>query len=364
MPVQSGKNSLFAKALKAHAKDQTDYGQEYINLPAGITGGLAQLVEAKRGKYAKGPNQGKEFLYLAGVVVEPKTATEVKKIWDADLNNKKGGIRALPPKEVKIEGQRTSVMIPLCDTKGGDGKGGTKVVSADENIAKALNELRKLGGEDCTKNISSEEDFDALLAALKEAGPVFRFSTSEKAPTAQYPNSGVWENWYGTKGVDYQAEPSANGHVEDSTGTEEETASDEVDLNELAAAADGGDEEAMAALKEKAEAVGVSGDDIDGADNWATVVEWIEAGGKPADEDAAEEEAAAEEPEETVPEKGNVYSYKPLDPKDKTKKKRLAKGVECECIAVNAAKKTCTLKNLDDGKTLYKDVPFAELIVE
>lgn len=351
MPVTTSKNPLFAKALKAHAKDETDYGRDMSSPPAGITGGLARLVEAKRSKYAKGPNQGKDFLYLAGVILEPKTATEVLKVWDPDLNNRKGGVRSSLPKEVNVEGRRTSIMIPLCDTKAGDGK----ITAGEDHIAKALNELRKLGGEECTANLSTEDDFDNLLAALKEAGPVFKFSTSDRMPNAQYPNAGVWENWNGTKDVDYQTNPSANGHVQDSTGggttTEEaEPPADEVSLADLAEAADSKDEDAMAALKAKAEEAGLTEEDIDNAANWAAVAELIE-NGKPPEEEAA--------PEEVVPSKGDVFKYAPLD---KTGKKR-GKPVEVEVLLVDKKTSSCTVKNLDDGKSQYKAVKFAELIV-
>jgi hypothetical protein len=58
-----------------------------------------------------------------------------------------------------------------------------------------------------------------------------------------------------------------------------------------------------------------------------------------------------EEPEESVPEVGEVWYYKP--PKSK-------KRVEVEVKAVFAGKKTANVKNIDDGK-MFKAVPWSEL---
>ena len=71
---------LLSESLKAHANDETSYGTEYIDLPGGITGGIAKLVDAKLGEFKKGPNQGKQFLYLGGLVVEPETAIQLNKV--------------------------------------------------------------------------------------------------------------------------------------------------------------------------------------------------------------------------------------------------------------------------------------------
>ena len=129
----------------------------------------------------------------------------------------------------------------------------------------------------------------------------------------------------------------------------EEEAEDDIpfDLDQLGEAADGGDTAAQATLAGQAKLFNI---DSDSADNWTAVAEALkEAGGEPV----AEEEAA--EDTEWIPEKGQVYLYKPAGSK---------KAVECEVLAVFPDKNSLNLKNLDDGKTQYKGVKWGDLIQE
>ncbi len=61
MAKRTKKSGLSVKSFKDHARDETEYGMEFIDLPGGITGGIARLVDAKLGVYAKGNNAGENF---------------------------------------------------------------------------------------------------------------------------------------------------------------------------------------------------------------------------------------------------------------------------------------------------------------
>jgi hypothetical protein len=352
MPMQKGTSPILGKLLKAHARDETEYGQDFARLPGGIHGGIAELVDARLGEFKQGPNQGRPFLYLAGTVVSPATATETVKAFE------NGAVKLVRVKEVPVQGLRTALTLPLCDTKTRAGD----ATSADENVADALNELRKLGGPDFTEDIESEDDLKSKLEALKEARVRFRFGTSSADPTAQYPTPRVWERWFGTKGV----EAAVNGQVEDLVDDQTKEADEEKeeepesetessdDLDALAEAADGGDKDAARKLKALAKDAGASDEDIDSADDWAAVRALI---GLPGSTEMDEEKEEGEE-EAFLPKKGEVYSYRPLDPKTK---KQVKKGFEVEVIAVDKKAETVDLVNLTNRKLSYKKVAWDKL---
>lgn len=379
MPSQTAPVKVnLSGALKAHAKDKTDYGREFTNLPGGITGGIAELVEAKIGVYKSGKNTGQKFIYMAGVVRSPKTALELKKIWEPVPGNPKGQVKIISNKMIDIDGQRTSIMLPLCATEKGDGKGGTVQVTLDQNVEDALNEVRKLGGEECTAHVQTEEDLAQLLATLKSQQPGirFKFGTSEMDPNKDYPNGArVFENWYGTKGLEnYVPEaadkhpalaatqdgtaPSANGDGQPAEQFNEFDASTSMDLDQLVEAANGDGDvatDAQARLIALATEKGRE-DEARAAESWADVKAVIEAEDALAEAPAEEAPApAAKEP--WKPKAGEMYMYKPLDPKtnkpqiDKATKKPV-KGVEVEILTVTEKDTTVTLKNYDTGKTI------------
>jgi hypothetical protein len=236
-----------AGPLKAHAQDETTYRADFSEPPPGIIGGVARLNYAKLGTYASGVTKGEKFVRLAGTIVSPKTVSVVKQTF------KDGRVVNLPVEVVNCEGLSTSRMLPLCDTKTADGT----VTTADENIATMLNELRTLGGDECTENVDSESSLEAMLAALEKGGIHFKFGTSSSKPTKEYPTPRTWQNWRGA--CEYDGEPESG--VTDETGTESNDVPDEEpqegdpeeDLSALAEAADGGDEEAAAKLTEMCE---------------------------------------------------------------------------------------------------------------
>lgn len=352
MPMQKASGG-FASRLRAklnqslakHKNDETDYGN-FGDLPPGIEGGIAQLVEAKLGQYKEGDLKDKDFLYMAGVVVQPTTF-----------------------EGQKIEGKRTALTIPLCDTP-------MSKKSFDENFAKALNELRKLGVDTSTL---SGDSFEPTLEAIKEMGPYFTFRTWRGKATKEFPNPKVQHNWGGLTeytadlpndpGATVTERPAKNGTSTNGSKPamkkppmkkpepepEPETTFDEFgDIDSLLAAAgndDEGGEAARAKLMEMAIEVGMTEEEVSSAASWDEVVERINAG---------KSEEGSSESEEFVPKKGDVHHYYPFDP---IKKKKAAKPVECEVTAVDLKGKTVNLKNLDNGKVFNK-VPFSEISPE
>lgn len=395
MPKQVGKVSgalakvkdKVAKAHQAHINDEVNYGQ--MDLPAGIEGGIAKLVDCRFGEYKEGPNKGQPFFLASGIVVVPE----------------------------EHKGLRTSIgPEPLCDTPNASGK--RKEFS--DHWGWVENELCKLGAE---RSDLGPDSVEAIAAALKEQKPHFRFRTwkgtkddivekggkwfvmrdgkqqagpysSEGVLKAANPFAGreprVQHDWKGVRGLEnYQVEIATDA-VEDDTEEPEEASpakpgkttrpapepepevadeepettevevEPEEDLDALAKKA-AKDADAADRLKELAKAAGIEDSWVEEAESWAAVVERIRNPGTAEAE--KEEEPEQEEGGITV---GYVYFYKPIDPKTlkpfvdpKTKKER--KAIEVEVQAVNDKKKTATCKNVDDGKTIYKDVPFDKL---
>ena len=338
MARRTKKSGLLGRSLKKHAKDETTYGPDYSNLPGGITGGIAKLVEAKIGIYQKGANKGKQFIFLSGTVVEPKKAMNEVKAWKDDR------VVTVSNTEMVVEGLFTNQTLPLCEvTRISDGV----VVELDDNVESALNEVRKIGGEDCTEGIDTEEDLIEVLKSLKEEEIYFKFSTSASEPSAKYPdNPRVWENWRGS--TDYVEDEDDDSIVDDTEDDDAETTEDDSDdselsLTELGVKADAEDESSQLKLDELATEAGI---DSNRYAKWSEVAEALES-----DDDDSEDDDAEDDDGMAAPKKGQVFKYKPP---------RARKAVDCEVMAVFSGKETCNLKNLDTGKT-YKSVAWGDL---
>lgn len=348
MPPQVGKSALAAKlgkklvqAFEAHKNDEVEYSQ-FGELPAGIENGIAQLVECKFDTYKKGDAKGEYFFYAAGVVKRP---------------TEHGG--------VPIEGLRTSIMEPVYDTP----KRSRKTV--DDHMKWIINELKKLGLD--TGDFKAE-DLESAVASLRESAPHFRFRTwkGEKQTEGPYKDQEprTQHTWNGA--VEFSDEEGA-GEVADNSATAEEVAPaesngqfdefegsstsaadetpDAADIEALVSAATEGDEEAQNSLGKIAKEAGVDDDAVENAGSWQEVADLIaEAQGGGGEQE--EEETPWE------PKKGEVYNYKPLDPKTKKPGK---KSVEVEVTAVNKKAKTCDLKNNDNPKLVYKAVAWDSL---
>lgn len=344
MPVQKGKSGLAAKAgkklLEAHAEhqaDETDFGFSG-GLPAGIEGGIAQLTECKFGIFEKGDNEG-EYYYLAmGVVKSPKS-----------LRDKDGNV-------LQIAGSHTKVgPIPICDTTNRDGE----VTPLAKHWARILNELRKFGVD--TKKFKAE-DAESVAEALKQAAPHFKFRTWQGKPTDKYPDPRVNEDWKGIIENYVEGQTGGGGEVEDNTGNaadfnpgaEEvstevaDSGSEGTDLDALAARADNveGGEDAADAQREISAMCAAANIDSGPMANWTEAIEALKAAGS----SGAAKPGKVEKPFE--PEVKNVLFYLPKGKK---------KAVEVEVTHVFKDKQTVNLRDLSDGKTAYKAVPWAEL---
>lgn len=383
MAGQQAQSGLFKKygnklneAVKKHANDETDYG--FIQLPPGINGGVAQIVECGFRIYKTGPNSGEYFFRAAGVIIDPKTV-------------------AVGDQTITVAGKQTSVMEPVCETKTQKGK----VTSQDEHIANITNHLRMLGID--TANYHGDgkpatgADLEDMAAIIKKAAPFFKFSTSvrkaqvnAKTGKADGPD-GVWENWHGSKDLEGYTPPDSSGDgVNDSTGGDKEepaTGGDgdgSASNDKEAPAGDGGDDntvegktveelvamasqdghplesEAGAKLLEIAHAAGVTEQQTTDAQNWDEIKSLIEeaqagAGAATPDNDA---------PVEFKPVKGEIHKYAPIDPKTGkpilNKMKKPTKPFDVEVTAVDNKKGTCTVKSMDDHK-VYANIKFSEV---
>lgn len=322
------------KAHEAHKDDTTTF-DEGGSLPAGIENGIAKLVDVRFDTYKKGDNKGKFFFLAAGVVVVP-----------------------LEHDGIPIEGLRTQIMEPMCDTPTR-----TRETVAD-HIGWVYNELAKLGvdREDLDPD-TLEETAKALVKTSEEEGLFFRFRTwkGEKQTTGPYAGKEPRTNevWGGACDYDESGgsedgmseDPVDNEVIEDEdpedsstedSSTEAEAESEEtIDYLALAETADGDDEAAQTELGEAAEALGIDPNDID---SWLGVAEAIIEASDPESEDATVE----------PPEKGGVYKYKPPGKR---------KAVECKCLAVFKSKETCNLKDLATSAS-YKSVSWNDLEAE
>ena len=170
------------KAFDAHKADETVFSSGG-NLPPGIEGGVAQLVDCKFDVFKKGKTEGEYFFFASGVVKEPK---------------QHNGVR--------VEGLRTSIIEPMCDTPGRSRE------DVDAHLEWVLNEMRKLGVNTAELDV---EDLEETVADLREAKPHFRFRTWQGSATKQFPNPRVNETWNGT--CEYDGEDAEDDVVESST---------------------------------------------------------------------------------------------------------------------------------------------------
>lgn len=399
------------KALQEHKSDDTTYSG-IVPLPAGLVA-VCQLRDCRFMVVEKeGDYKGKDMWIASGVIVSPES------------------FNGIP-----VKGLRTSISEMLCDTPK---SGGRKTVA--DHLAHVLNELRKLGAT--TEELENLEDLEATVLGLKEAAPYFRMHTWQGKPTKEYPEPRVNEQWDGV--CDYVPDDSDDG-VDDDSGTAEEPAAEpepeapatpikgkgapvkgktasnppnstpsaskvpvkgkrpspepeapaqtEPDLDALAEAADGNDEDAQRELQAIANAAGIDDETLaDETLTWVRVVQMIR-GEEPAAEAEPEAEAedlaalgeAAEngdgeaqarltelgeahysleqmnemtwtdlatslesaaggsEESEWTPAVKENYLFKPVGAR---------KALEYEVTAVSTAKRTVDLKNLDDGKVV------------
>lgn len=359
MPAQQGNvggvlkklGNVVAKAIAENKDNETSYGIQ--NLPPGIQNGIARLTECKFDVYKTGQNQGQPYFRASGVVVSPDVVT----------------LKDGSPMAVK--GMYTSIMVGIAERKKGDGS----TVTVSDCLDQVMNEMRKLGAD--TSKLKGPEDLERLAAALKQAAPFFKFSTSESKPRPGSTDTPrTWENWHGTKGLENygQGGEDAGAGVQDDSGAADgsddsaeggsnadasdqgDVYRDDADVDSLGARADEGDDEAKTQLEGMAAKAGVSKKRLDAAPTWADVVELIKGGSG----DGGKETVAAEGDDDTPPEVGNVFDY--VAPAGKVPGKKGKAKVECEVTKVNAKTETVSLRWVNDKKVTFNDVPWAELL--
>lgn len=379
MPAQTSQvKSPIAAIVKAHANDKVDYGQDFSSLPGGISGGIAELIECKTARYKKGDNVGKPYFTARGTVIRPLVAVETTSKFEG------GKVVIVSQQEVPVKGRQTKANggpMPLCQTQTKSKP--PKVTTVEDAYVAVINELKKLGGEDCTLSLGELPDnateaqvlaaIDAIGKALVDARIRFKFSTRQGNPSADYPgNPRVFEEWRGAISADEDV-PAGGGGVQDATSEPEEAqpesadtqaaeeapieqtaAAPEEDLAELVAACAGPNKtQAQQRLVELAVEAGIDRDTAVGAETWQEVADMIEqarAGGEVI------EDEVVEEPQPWRPAVGEEYDHFPMVKNKAGKLQKAAKAVRCTVTAVDEAKGTFALKN---GKVEYKNVKFA-----
>lgn len=358
MPKAEVKSELFQKlgnqlksAHEAHKSDETEYGGGFAELPAGLNGAIAQLIECKFDKFKTGKQVGEWYFMARGVIVSPK---EFQGMYIEGLNTQIG------PE-------------PICNTPERTRK------TIDEHIDWVYNELRKLGLDTST---IEPENLELACEELKNAAPYFRFRTwkgqkqqVEKKNGKFYVGQKVYDSEDAAKKANpyLDQEPRVNhewdraiewnggesagsGFNDNSTSTittngklssngDGGKVSDEIDLDQLSADAEMGDDDARKKIHSLAMEAGMSQEEFDNIEKWADMAEAIRNHGQ----DGNDNQDGKEDSAEFKPEKGKMYKFKPTDPATKKPQK---KAVDVEAIKVDEAKKTVDLKRTDTKQIL------------
>lgn len=390
MAAQNDSSPIIAKLKqmgldKGHEQvkhKKADYGD--ARLPGGIRNGIAQLKMCKLGILENGDHKGMPYFMAYGTVKSPKEVEGV---------NVEGLLTRIGPE-------------PICNTPEKTGERSRK--TALDHYDWVLNQLRILGVDTSKTTL---EQIPAICAKLEQMAPHFRFSTREGTKTTLEEKGGkivlmrrgkvvrsystmqqakadnpyidgppmVFEEWNGAcpwegddpdAGVDEAAPPEEGGAspVEADEPTAEPEASgegsdesppagattdaefrDDDDLNSLVERANGGEPDAQQKLVDFGIASGLSEDQCN-ALSWEEIRDRIMAG----DQTPEEEPAAPPAPPE--PELQQVVKFTPP-----SKNGKVAKPVDCTIVHVDKTKRLVNLKNLDDGKTIYRQVSFDKI---
>lgn len=325
MPATTTKNPMLdklarkglAKATAAHAKDETEYGSGG-EVPAGVSG-VAKLTTAKLDEYKSGDSKGEGYLQLRGVVRTPE----------------------------EHFGKQLMVMVPLCD----DPASYQQRRTFDENVQRALNEIRKVGGD--TSNMATQQDWENVLAALQQSEPYFHYHTYATKPPKNPP-----KDWRASvkQIFDRPAPDFVEGQgtgVDDNTGTSsggngqpvDQQGGDtpaEVDWDSVAAQAVAGDRDCEVQLIQACKEIGV---DAEALETWQLAADALNAAA--AGEGSGEQQQNAEQPQaEWKPKLDDIYPFKP---------KGARAAQDAKVTAVFAS--TLNLKRVSDGQT-FKAVPW------
>lgn len=237
MPVQQGTNKLgdrLNKATSAHASDETKYGSGgELSCPVS---GRAKLIEVKMGKVKADAKANANADYILFT-----------------------GIASTPPSE---EGKRVSELIVLADQPKSKNNPTWVPPTAEDQVGRALNLMRILGGPQFTNDMSSLKDWENKCAILTAAGIEFTWHTfhskKDRAKLAKDPKAQVFINLSIDKAVASNGQPEdPSSHVQDDTasnsgGDASNDTGDDTDWTALGEAADSGDQDAINKLAEKA----------------------------------------------------------------------------------------------------------------
>lgn len=374
-------SSRGAAAMIEAAKGKEVQYDTNAGLPAGIEGGIAQLVDIKLGVYQKGEHKGEWYFMASAVCVQP-----------VEFNG------------VICQGGRTQIgPEALCNTPKAQGKRKT----LDDHMAFVVNEIGKLFDGKLPSNFSLQT-MPQYLEMLKKKKPYIKFRTWKGKPqkTGQYAGQEprVQHVWNGTADYTPEMVPGMTGVEDDSedmpnpvqtarktttngTGKHAQSSgkqssqaepfnefSDTPDLDALVKRAMKKDAHAQKELERLAEEAGVDAQAVADAESWQDVADMIRSADTPA-QDATEEsepdetgddESETDDSEEPEPEpepeepkevaRGDVYEYRPLDKSGNPGKK----SVTVEVTHVNKMKGTATVKDLASQKVIL-NVPFDQL---
>lgn len=381
-------NSSFSKRLGARvAQANAEHKDKPIDtgmrrLPAGIKQGVAKL----------------QFMYTKEQTEDKKQVPKGESFFRASavcLGQLVNGVLVKDHRGEAIDGITTSVVIPLCDIPGKNGREGK---SFSQNWFEFQNLFKLLSNGSIVCNETPQTDptgqkteafyFAAMAALTNPKFPVYiEFSTREWTPPATMqnpkPEPMVFETWHGLAHLPPGAvvphdpaagvsapPPSSNGvhpseppapttqvaptQVATSQQSDDNAPQDEeahvAGLVEVAMAdpecktADGS--QASIQLEQMAWARGWTKEQTKNAADWAQVGEMALAG--PTEQSAAPSAGA----EPTVGSKW-MYAKRTKDGvKYKDNKGAEFPAQECEVLTVDAAARTCTLKTCHDGKVV------------
>ncbi len=349
-------------------KNETTFGM--ANLPAGITGGVAQLKTVTVKKYEATEKEeykrNQPYVVFRGIAVQPKS------------HNGQA-----------VAGLGVMITVGLYDVPAKDKR---KAYTFDQAYDELLNEFRKFGIP--TDNMQFAQ-LDGVIKHLTDSKPFFRFQTRGWTPEPTVmkpkPTEMVFTEFFGKcdpvtiekqGSQDHSADapveagspaaaPSSNGHaqspisptggpVETTTATEPESSADaDGALMELAEKADAGDQDAIVTMGEMALNAGLDKDYIENqAANWVEIATAMSSGGVAA---PLEDDTTAH-----VPAVGDKHGYKVINPRtkkpmtDKFGKEKNA--LQCQITSVDTNTGTVKLKNLANPKEEFVGVKFDELL--
>lgn len=398
--IMSKHGDRIKKAQVAHQKDAVDWG--FRPLPAGVKG-VARLTKCGFHIRDQEPNKGEIEWSASGSVVE------------SEPHGFEGATTFCGPQFYGLFDQK--------DDKGNirvDNRGMTQ--DFDYQLNRIMNEMFKIGGETfaAKHKLTDPEDIAAML--IKAPNAYFRFETKEgkiqidpktKKPKVD-PKTGepykprVNHNWYGCQGLDGYVPPAKNGKaaVQDNTQTTEDgvvdetghdTSDDDAIAQNQADAATGGDNLDESDL----DAIAVIADDEKHADyeaageklieialglglseklvkkdtkTWTALVALIRKTQAAQEAEAAAEETTTEEEggeeveveteaetEEPAVKVGAVMNYHLVRKNDKGKFVKDKKATSAEVLEIDEEKQVARIKNLVDGRTVYKNVKWSDL---